>query len=63
MKKSLLGFEYIGNLNGLQKCYFCGTDKSVKYAVTILDFANAMPQRKRIYACNKCVALKIAENI
>lgn len=35
------------------KCYFCGTNMSVKYIVTLKDDI----EERRVFCCNKCVFL------
>lgn len=57
----LLGFSYVGNQNGREKCHCCGTNKSVKYRATVLEPGKGLCFD--VYMCNKCVALNIAEGI
>lgn len=49
--ESMTNFSYAGNL-WPQHCHFCGTNKSVKYWVTLKP-------KTIVPACNKCVALRI----
>ena len=58
-------FTYVGYMYG-KKCAFCNTTLSVKY-VADLDIskhnvpADTIAQSAKVYACNKCVAIKIGE--
>lgn len=36
------------------RCYFCGTDKSVKYIASIFDPVIDANNPTEIYICNKC---------
>lgn len=45
-------FEYIGHQHG-KRCFFCGASVSVKYLVSVNN------NSEKVYACNKCVALRI----
>lgn len=40
------------------RCYYCGTDKSVKYEIRIFDDDTIQDINKR-YCCNKCVCMFI----
>ena len=43
------------------KCYFCGTDKSVKYSVMEYDrFVEDEPFE--VFCCNKCALIHSADN-
>ena len=46
--------KYIANWRdkGL-KCYFCGTNMSVKYQVTIME----NDTEKKVCSCNRCIFL------
>ena len=62
MEEILLGFSYVGNQYGVHKCHFCGSEKSVKYETWVLD-PEVCDGAFNVYACNKCVALKISEGM
>jgi hypothetical protein len=51
-------FKVIKMLNNTEReskrCFFCGTNLSVKYLVEI-DKPDRAPQPVRIYVCNLCV--------
>ena len=38
------------------QCYYCGTDKSVKYEVNHFD-SEAMQEIDKRYCCNKCICV------
>ena len=38
------------------RCYFCGTQKSVKYIVKVFDTGFQNPPTE-VYACNRCALL------
>ena len=38
------------------QCYYCGTDKSVKYEVNLFDDDTIQDINKR-YCCNKCICM------
>lgn len=42
------------------KCYYCKTDKSVKWTLTI-PLQSATKQSQTVYACNKCVLIHAHE--
>ena len=52
MRFTLLDIEARQNV----KCYFCHTDKSVKYLVELFDNPNIEDINKR-YCCNKCITM------
>ena len=37
-------------------CFFCGTDKSVKYLKTIIDAGAVKDMLVTVCCCNKCIA-------
>lgn len=39
-------------------CFFCGTDKSVKYEIKLFDDPNISDISRR-YCCNKCILMLI----
>lgn len=39
-------------------CHFCGNSKSVKYIVEV-DMPTKAPEPFKVYACNKCAAVKV----
>lgn len=61
----MLGFAYVGNQNGRERCYCCGSNKSVKYKATVLaqNKDGIFSETKDVYMCNKCVALNVTNGI
>lgn len=48
--------EIIKDWNKKQlKCHFCGSEKSVKYQVNIIDSAIDRCESENVYCCNRCV--------
>ena len=40
-----------------KRCYFCGTDLSVKYLVKVKE-SNRSKDEVEVYCCNRCVVMR-----
>ena len=44
------------------RCYYCDTDKSVKYKVLLFN-NNTIKETDYRYCCNKCILMLISEDL